>query len=238
MRRSRLIAVNGAACLAFTVTLVLAGFASASPATTRSATASTHAGAAKATIISVTAGKPTEFAFKVSKFSNLPAGTFTFTVKDGGVAFHTFEICTAPVKTAGANSCVGKVTKTLHPGQTATLTVTLKKGIYEFLCSLTGHAKLGMKGLLGVGVAVTEPLPPKPTTTTTSTTTTKTTTTTTTTTGGGGGGGGGGTTTTTGGGGGVDVGCPPGTPPGTATGTDGDGDENGPVVPDDGDGCL
>ena len=234
MRRSRLIAVNGAACLAFTVTLLLAGFASASPATTHSATAAHQAGAAKATIISVTAGKPTEFAFKVSKFSNLPAGTFTFNVKDGGVAYHTFEICKAQVKTAAANSCVGKTTKTLHPGQTATLTVTLKKGIYEFLCSLTGHAKLGMKGLLGVGVVVKEPLPPKPTTTTTTTTTTKTTTTTTTS------GGGGGTTTTTAGGGGgggtVVPGCPAGTPPNTTTGSDEDGDENG--VADDGDGCL
>jgi hypothetical protein len=189
------------------------------------------------TSISVTAGKPSEFAFKLSKFSNLPAGTFTFTVKDGGIAYHTFEICTAPVKTAAANSCAGKATKTLHPGQTATLTVTLKKGIYEFLCNLAGHAKLGMKGLLGVGVVVKEPLPPKPTTTTTSTTTTKTTTTSTTTTTGGGGGGGGTTTTTTGGTPGVLAGCPAGTPPGGTLGTDGDGDENGPV-PDDGDGCL
>src|SRR5271168_4129289 len=71
-------------------------------------------------VVSVTAGKPSELAFKVSVSSNLTAGTFTFKVKNSGLAYHDFKICTSPVKNLKANSCVGMQTKLLHPGQTAT----------------------------------------------------------------------------------------------------------------------
>jgi mono/diheme cytochrome c family protein len=44
----------------------------------------------------------------------------------------------------------------LKSGQSATLAVVLtKKGKYEFLCTVPGHASAGMKGLLGIGVKVT-----------------------------------------------------------------------------------
>ena len=117
-----------------------------------------------------------------------------------------------PVATAAANACTGKVTATVHPGQTVTLTVTITKaGKYEVLCSLPGHAAAGMKGLIGVGVAV-KPFPVPPANT-----------------------GPPGTTTTTGP---LEPnGCPAGTPPGTTIGSDEDGDEGG-TNPDDGDGCL
>ena len=36
------------------------------------------------------------------------------------------------------------------PGQTTTLTVTLKRGSYPYKCTLDSHAKLGMKGVLRV----------------------------------------------------------------------------------------
>jgi plastocyanin len=163
-------------------------------------------------VITVVAGKPGEFAFELSKSSKLHAGTFTFKVTDRGQGFHTFKVCAKPVKTAAANACTGKVTKTVHPGQTVTLTVTITKaGKYEVLCSLPGHAAAGMKGLIGVGVAVKPfPVPPPNTGTT-------------------------GTTTTTGP---LEPnGCPAGTPPGTTIGSDEDGDEGG-ANPDDGDGCL
>jgi nitrite reductase (NO-forming) len=126
--------------------------------------AGTHA-AAKATSVTVTVGKPSELAFKLSKSSALPAGPVTFKVTNKGAITHDFKICTNPVATSKANSCVGKVTKRLKAGQTATLTVTLKKaGKYEFLCTVPGHANAGMKGLLGVGVKVTNPTPtPTPT---------------------------------------------------------------------------
>jgi uncharacterized cupredoxin-like copper-binding protein len=117
----------------------------------------THA-AAKVTVITVTAGQPTELGFKLSKFSLLPSGPITFKVTNKGVVTHDFKICTSAVTSLAKNSCTGKVTKMLASGQSATLTVTLKAhGKYEFLCTVAGHAGAGMKGLLGVGVKVTAP---------------------------------------------------------------------------------
>jgi uncharacterized cupredoxin-like copper-binding protein len=191
-----------------------------------SAPAAVHsASVTKATTIVVTAGKPSELAFKLSKISNIPAGTVTFKVTNQGYAFHTFKICTTPVTNDTKNSCVGKVTKLLKHGQSATLTVKLtKSGKYEFLCSVPGHAASGMKGLLGIGVKVTPPpVTTTKSTTTTKTTTTATTTTATTTTGG--------TTTTAG-----NNGCPPGVTIATSGSTDNDTDENGDVS--DNDGCI
>ncbi len=112
-------------------------------------------GAAKATVITVTAGKPSELAFKLSKSSNIPAGPVTFKVTNVGALSHDFKICTKAVTSDKANSCTGKVTALLAKGKSATLTVTLAKGEYEFLCTVAGHAAGGMKGLIGVGEAVT-----------------------------------------------------------------------------------
>jgi len=202
MRRTVFLAGVLAACIG----LLGAG------AVASSAVFSTHS--AKATVITVVAGKPSELKFQLYKSTKLKVGTYTFKVTNKGLGFHTFKFCTAPVKTAAKNTCVGKVTKTLHPGQSATVTVTIKKaGKYEFLCSIPGHAAAGMKGLIGVGVAV-KPVPP-PTTTTT-----------------------GGTTTTTPTGPPTANGCPFGTPPGTTIGSDEDGDESDAIGKDDGDGCL
>jgi uncharacterized cupredoxin-like copper-binding protein len=169
---------------------------------------------AKATVITVVAGKPSELRFQLSKSTKLKIGTYTFKVTNKGLGFHTFKLCTTRVKTAAKNTCVGKVTKTLHPGQTASFTVKLTKaGKYEYLCSIPGHAAAGMKGLIGVAVAV-KPAPPPPTTTTTT----------------------GSTTTTTGPP--TANGCPYGTPPGTTIGSDEDGDESDAIGKDDADGCL
>jgi uncharacterized cupredoxin-like copper-binding protein len=117
--------------------------------------ARSHA-AAKVTVVTVTAGKPSELAFKLSKSSNLAAGTVTFNVTNAGAITHSFEICTKPTATSAKNSCTGKVTKMLKHGQKATLTVVLTKtGKYEYLCTVPGHAGAGMKGLLGIGVKIT-----------------------------------------------------------------------------------
>jgi len=180
------------------------------------------------TVISVTAGKPSELAFKLSKFSKLPAGTFTFKVKNSGLAFHDFKLCTVPVTSAAKNACVGKATAILKPGQTATLTVKLtKNGLYEYLCSVPGHAAAGMKGLLGVGVAVKAATPVATTTTTTTPTTTAPATTTVAA-----------TTTTTASSGGS---CPNGMTVQQylqSVGTAGDRDDDDNGGPDDSDGCL
>jgi len=162
-----------------------------------------------------------------------------------GIAFHNFRVCSRPVAvpTAATNACVGKGTPTLKHGQSATLTVRIvKTGLYEFLCTITGHAAAGMKGLLGVGVSVTAAQEKAASKAGAASNTGATTTTATTT----GGGGGGGTTTTTpatttrpagGGGGGNASGCPPGVTIQTSGASDADGDEGG-TEPDDGDGCV
>jgi cytochrome c6 len=117
--------------------------------------ASGQVGVAKATVVTVTAGKPSELGFKLSKSSNIAAGTVTFKVTNSGTLSHDFKICTKAVKSSTANSCTGKVTPMLAKGKSATLTLTLAKGEYEFLCTVAGHASAGMKGLIGVGQAVT-----------------------------------------------------------------------------------
>ncbi len=115
-------------------------------------TAGAHA--AKSTTIAVVAK---EWSFTLSK-RTVPVGTtVVFKVTNKGKIGHNFAIG-------------GKKTKLLNPGQSTTLTVKFaKKGKVAYLCTVPGHANLGMKGTFGVGVAA----------------------------GGGGGGGGGGTTTTT-----------------------------------------
>jgi mono/diheme cytochrome c family protein len=136
--------------------------------------------AAKPVVITVTAGKPSELGFNLSKSSLITVGKVTFKVTNKGALSHDFKICTALVKSAAKNSCVGKVTPMIKPGKSATLTVTLKKGQYEYLCTVAGHAAAGMKGLLGIGVkvkAVASTTTTTKTTTTTTTTTKRTTTT-------------------------------------------------------------
>jgi mono/diheme cytochrome c family protein len=115
---------------------------------------------ATATIVTVTAGKPTEFAFKVSKSSSITPGVVTFKVTNEGALTHTFKICTSVVTSAVKNACVGRVTPVLKPGKTATLTITLAKGAYEYLGTETDDAVDGMKGLVGIGVTVTQPARP------------------------------------------------------------------------------
>jgi uncharacterized cupredoxin-like copper-binding protein len=92
--------------------------------------------ATAATTISVTAGKPSEYKFTLSK-SSVKHGTVTFRVVNKGKIPHDFSIA-------------GKKTKILSPGKSATLTVTLKKGRSAYKCTVTGHAAAGMKGTLKV----------------------------------------------------------------------------------------
>ena len=82
------------------------------------------------TTIKVTAK---DFKFVLSKKS-APHGKVTFKVTNKGPSPHDFKIA-------------GKKTKLLKKGQSATLTVTLKEDKkYTFICTVPGHAQLGMKG--------------------------------------------------------------------------------------------
>lgn len=105
--------------------------------------------AAKANTLIVTAGKPTEFKFTLSKL-RVPHGTVIFKVTNRGSLSHSFEICSSPLGGRG-NSCKGTATKLIAPGKTVTMTVpVLVRGIHQFLCTVPGHAAAGMKGLLVV----------------------------------------------------------------------------------------
>lgn len=98
-----------------------------------------------------------EFKFALSK-RKVPTGTVIFTVKNKGKILHDFKIA-------------GKKTPLIKPGKSARLRVSItKNGRFKYICTITGHARLGMKGVLAVGTAA--PPPPPPTTTTTTTTTT------------------------------------------------------------------
>jgi plastocyanin len=102
-----------------------------------------------AAAISVTAGKPSEFHFKLSA-TTVKHGAVTFTVTDSGNVPHDFKICSKPTTTK-ADTCTGKGTGLVSMGQTKKLTFTFTKaGTYEYLCTVAGHATAGMKGLLKV----------------------------------------------------------------------------------------
>lgn len=108
-----------------------------------------HPAKASGTTVTVTAGKPSEFAFTLSTKSVAP-GSVTFKVTNKGALAHTFFVCSA--NTGGsANKCAGKGTAQISPGKSATLTISFTKaGSYEYLCTVPGHAAAGMKGDLKV----------------------------------------------------------------------------------------
>ena len=93
--------------------------------------------AATATTVNVTAGKPSEFHFILSK-KTIVKGVTTFKVTNKGTVNHDFKIA-------------GKKTAQIKAGKTATLKITFKKaGKFPFLCTLPAHATAGMKGVLTV----------------------------------------------------------------------------------------
>lgn len=102
------------------------------------------------TTINVTAGKPTEFHFILSK-STAKHGIITFKITNKGQIPHDFKFCSKKTSSVAANTCTGRATKLINPGQSTTLRVTvLLKGTYEYLCTVPGHAAGGMKGLFKV----------------------------------------------------------------------------------------
>jgi uncharacterized cupredoxin-like copper-binding protein len=78
----------------------------------------------------------TDFKFAIAP-ARLKAGKQTFTVVNRGEATHDFKL--------GA-----KKTRILNPGERQTITVTLRKGRYTAICTVPGHATLGMKKTLVV----------------------------------------------------------------------------------------
>ncbi|MCE3287670.1 MAG: glucose/sorbosone dehydrogenase-like protein [Gaiellaceae bacterium] len=89
-----------------------------------------------------------DYAFALSRRS-VPAGSSVrFVVRNRGASPHDFVL-------------KGKRTRILRRGQSQTVTVTFpRKGVFKFLCSVSGHARLGMRG--SFGVSTKPPPPPKP----------------------------------------------------------------------------
>jgi plastocyanin len=174
--------------------------------------------------ISVTAGVPHELSFTVSP-SRITFPTDVFKVTNKGKLAHSFKICAKPSANDKANSCVGRATKVIAPGKTASLTVSLPaSGKYEYLSGSAAQAAKGMKGL------VTVTLSPASSTTSGSPATT----TTAKSSGSSGGGSSGGVVN----GQATDPACGPGglVPVGAGAGDQDDDNEGG--FPTDGDGCL
>jgi uncharacterized cupredoxin-like copper-binding protein len=80
--------------------------------------------------------KMTEFKFALSP-RTARHGTVTFHLVNKGKLAHDLKIA-------------GKTSAMVHPGKSASLTVTLKKGKYPYSCTVPGHAAAGMKGVLTV----------------------------------------------------------------------------------------
>ena len=121
-----------------TAAFVTLWLVASTPAQTSAAQAPAGGGANEtATRITIAAGSPAEFRFKLSKVT-ARRGVVTFVVKNKGHLPHNFKIA-------------GKKTKLLKPGQSQTMKVTFKKkGSYRFLCTVSGHAAAGMKGTFRV----------------------------------------------------------------------------------------
>jgi uncharacterized cupredoxin-like copper-binding protein len=94
-------------------------------------------GSSSKTAVTVTAGKPVELKFTLSKKTAVK-GVISFAVTNKGKLEHDFKIA-------------GKKSTRLKPGKKTTLTVTISKpGKYQYLCTVKGHADGGMKGTFTV----------------------------------------------------------------------------------------
>jgi uncharacterized cupredoxin-like copper-binding protein len=124
---SRRTAFRALTTLASTGVLFVAG-ASVADASVQAHSVKAHAAAST---ISVAA---TEYKFKLSSSTLSKPGTVTFKVTNKGKVPHDFKIN-------------GKTSAMLEPGKSTTLSVSFTKaGTYPYLCTVPGHAALGMKG--------------------------------------------------------------------------------------------
>ena len=120
------------AILAAATTAVLALAAAAEPSSTRTFTVRVDA---------------RDFSFALSRKSVPVGSTVRFVVRNRGAQPHDFLV-------------KKKRTRLLRPGQTQTITVAFpKKGRFAFLCTISGHARLGMRGQFGVAVKPVETPP-------------------------------------------------------------------------------
>ena len=107
-------------------------------------------GGAKKTAPSTTAAPVATVAVTETEFKLTPAnpsisksGVIAFKVTNRGTVAHSLEI-------EGTASGDARLPQDVQPGQSATLTVTLKPGTYEWYCPVDGHKAMGMRGEITV----------------------------------------------------------------------------------------
>jgi len=92
-----------------------------------------------------------DYTFSLSRRSVQAGSTVRFVVRNRGNTVHDFVVTK---KTR---------TRILRPRQRQSITVSFpRKGTFRFLCSVPGHARLGMKGAIGVSVKPPPTPPPTP----------------------------------------------------------------------------
>jgi uncharacterized cupredoxin-like copper-binding protein len=131
----------GTAAAAFAAALVLAACSSGGGGGHAKSSGSAAAAPATGTGTRVTVTE-TEYGLKLSRSSFAP-GTYTFVADNAGHITHAVSIDGPGVEDAR--------TKNVQSGQTAPLTVTLKKGTYDVYCPIPGHKQLGMDQHITVG---------------------------------------------------------------------------------------
>ena len=114
------------------------GSGSAGPATTGGVAGATKSNGA---MHRVTATE-TEYRIQLSQTSLQP-GTYTFVAVNKGKLAHSLEI-------DGPGVSDRRISGTIPPGGTQSLTVTLEHGSYELYCPVDSHKKLGMDTTIGV----------------------------------------------------------------------------------------
>jgi plastocyanin len=77
-----------------------------------------------------------EYSISLAGGTKLAPGAYTFQVKNSGKTTHDLAINGPGVS--------NQKTSTIAAGSSATLSVTLQKGTYDFYCSIDSHKQLGM----------------------------------------------------------------------------------------------
>jgi uncharacterized cupredoxin-like copper-binding protein len=87
--------------------------------------------------------------------TQIKAGKVTFIAHNAGTLPHMLMVEKTPLKMDApgqpSESAALADTGLIQPGQTKSITVTLKKGAYELFCNVPGHYAAGQKTAITVG---------------------------------------------------------------------------------------